>query len=487
MPKVRLELLALLVIGFLVLAAGINESPLTNWDEATYAEVVHESLSSGSYLHFTWNGEAYLKKPPALFWMVGASFRLFGESAWAARLPSVLMGLGTLLIIYLSAAAVAGRLGGLFAGMIPLGFYFFVARGGRECATDAPLIFFSTLGIFAFIRARTDRRWIPIAGAACGIAILSKGLAGVIPLIVASFSVLALPGFAAIGISGLILQVTIAAAVAAPWFMYEAVTNGALFWSTFVKQETLLRVASHLEDHRHRYGYTPRILLREVVHLWPLLLPLAGLSVAAFRRGALRTLRRLPVPLMVWLLWFALAFGAACAVQTKLGWYVLPALIPVALICGCVLAGAFVQTDAERHYCMPLGALAVAILIGGAPHRWGQIQQSFQTQRDRSRPSYAMAMQARAVAMIRGAGELYFAGTTLPTLVYHSGMRCHFVSPAEPEFELTDLGGNPVSVLYHELVLRQDNGDLLAIANFDEEWNRSGPEMERGQASITPE
>ena len=170
-----MELLALLVIGLLVLATGIGESPLTNWDEATYAEVVHESLAAGSYLHFTWNGETYLKKPPALFWMVSASFKMFGESAWAARLPSVLMGLGTLLIIYLSAAAVAGRLGGLFAGMIPLGFYFFVARGGRECATDAPLICFSTLAIFALVRARTDRRWILVAGVGCGIAILSKG------------------------------------------------------------------------------------------------------------------------------------------------------------------------------------------------------------------------------------------------------------------------------------------------------------------------
>src|SRR3989442_6542801 len=105
----------------------------------------------------------------------------------------MLLGLGTLILIFLSAAYVAGRLAGIFAGLLPLGFYFFVARGGRECATDAPLIFFSTLAIFALGRARSHRGWAPVMGVACGPALLSQGAARLIPLGVVVSALVALP------------------------------------------------------------------------------------------------------------------------------------------------------------------------------------------------------------------------------------------------------------------------------------------------------
>jgi len=64
---IRLEALAIALVGFALLAMGIHEAPLVDWDEATYAEVVHEAVAGASYLNFTWNGQAYLKKPPVLF------------------------------------------------------------------------------------------------------------------------------------------------------------------------------------------------------------------------------------------------------------------------------------------------------------------------------------------------------------------------------------------------------------------------------------
>ena len=66
-------------------------------------------------------------------------------------------------------------------------------------------------------------------------------------------------------------------------------------------------------------------------------------------------------------------------------------------------------------------------------------------------------------------------------MVYYSRMRCHFVSPSQPQFELADLGGNPISVSYHELVLRDRYGAVTAVDNLDDAWNRSGPESERAQ------
>src|SRR5579862_5122950 len=102
----RIELVLVLSLGLMALAPKIGGSPLIDWDEATYAEVTHEAVTSGHYLDFTWNGAPYMKKPPLLFWMMAASFKTLGENEFAARLPSMLMGLGTLMLIYFSAAAI---------------------------------------------------------------------------------------------------------------------------------------------------------------------------------------------------------------------------------------------------------------------------------------------------------------------------------------------------------------------------------------------
>ena len=278
--RFRLELILIVVLGGFALGSRMSAAPLVDWDEATYAEVAHEAVANHSYLDFTWNGRSYAKKPPLLFWAIAGSFKVLGESEFAARLPSVVAGLATLLLIYLTAAGVAGRLAGTLAALAPLQFYFFIARGGRDCATDAPLLFFLTLALYAILRAREDRRFCALAGVASGLAILSKGLAGTIPLIIAPLAMFVLPGFEAIGLAGLAIVFGCAVAVAAPWYLYEALYNPG-FWTSFVHHETLARVAQHLEDQTQPGWYTLYGFWKEVRFLWPLILPGVALAIAA--------------------------------------------------------------------------------------------------------------------------------------------------------------------------------------------------------------
>ena len=210
-----------------------------------------------------------------------------GKASLAARLPSVIAGVGTLILIYLIAVPVIGRFGAFLASLVPLGFYFFIARGGRECATDAPLIFFSTLAIYAVSRGPQRRSWLLLSGMACGLAIMSKGLAGVLPLIVAAVGFAVLPGFSAAGMGALGWIIAGAALTAGPWYMYEALFNYPAFLSSFVGYETLRRVTSHLEDDQLGSDFPLVTFAAELRHLWPLLLPLAALLVGRVR-GAWR-------------------------------------------------------------------------------------------------------------------------------------------------------------------------------------------------------
>ena len=484
--RFRLELILIVTLGGFALGSGMTAAPLVDWDEATYAEVAHEAIANHSYLDFTWNGQGYVKKPPLLFWALVGSFKVLGENEFAARLPSVAAGLATLLLIYLTAAGAAGRLAGTLAALAPLQFYFFVARGGRDCATDAPLLFFLTLALYAILHARKHRRFCALAGVASGLAILSKGLAGIIPLIIAPLAVFVLPGFEAIGIAGLAVIFGCAAAVAAPWYLYEALYN-PLFWTSFVHHETLARIVGHLEDETHSGWYTLHGFWKEIHFLWPLILPAGAFAIAIRRRtvqGALASgasrWRSINPATSLWIVWLVVALGAACAVQTKLPWYVLPAFVPTALLAGTLAARALQYRGPMRAPVAGLGALALALMLVHAPVRWHAIAFTHHRERLRSTPSYAMGLEARRTAALRDGGHLYFAGVELPTLVYYSEMHVEFIKAPGGLEPITDPGaGEPPRLDPNDLALVDSQGDLVPIANLSREWEISGPKAPR--------
>jgi 4-amino-4-deoxy-L-arabinose transferase-like glycosyltransferase len=466
-----LELALIVAMGAFALTVNINAHPLIDWDEATYAEVAHEALHNGRFVNLTWNGAPYVKKPPLLFWMVTASFKAFGESEWAARLPSVIAGVGTLILVYLIAAPVLGGFGAFLAAMAPLEFYFFIARGGRECATDAPLLFFSALAILAFSRGPGKRSWMLLSGAACGLAVMSKGLAGVLPMIVAGGALAFLPGFAGAGLGGLLWIVAGAALTAGPWYLYEALFNYPVFLSSFIGHETLRRVTSHLEDNQLVSDFPLVTFGSEVRHLWPLLLPLGALLIGGWRQGIAATLRRVPPAIGLWILWFAVTLAAACAVQTRLPWYVLPSLIPAALLAAAIPAAAL-RRGARLSPAAILAMIALAMIVMGAPRRWKNINQSAQRQRNHSMPSYVLALKARAEAAQETGAELFFAGAPLPTLVYYLRMHCNFVETSELEHvELVGASSVPEALRLNDLVLLDSSGRARVIGNLSQEWH----------------
>src|ERR1043166_811022 len=60
--------------------------PLFEPDEGRYAQIPREMLTAGSWIVPTLQGEAYLDKPPLMYWLVMLSYSIFGFSDWAARL-----------------------------------------------------------------------------------------------------------------------------------------------------------------------------------------------------------------------------------------------------------------------------------------------------------------------------------------------------------------------------------------------------------------
>jgi len=457
---------------------ALGGAPLLDWDEATYAEIAHEALASHDFADFTWNGAPYVKKPPLLFWAIAASFRALGESEFSARFPCALFALGTMLVLYLSGLWAAGRVVGTLAALIPLGFYFFVARGGRECATDAPLIFFSSFAVYLTLKGRANRSWMWLAGAGVGLAILSKGAAGLIPAITLGVAIFVLPGFSSIGVSGFALFIGVACVVAAPWYVHSALHN-PLFWKSFVQHETLARLSAHLEDEFQPASFTIRTYLDQISFLWPISIGVvAALAPRVKQRGTRTALAEIlrgdtGAAVSIWVLWLAVALMAAIIVQTRLGWYILPALIPTALLAAAALGSMLLQQGAYRGYRIAGALVALMLIAIQLPARHADIQDSLADQRSKSTPTRTMALKARETAVAHGGdGELYFAGVELPALVYYSRLHCNFVKPEEllETGGITDQESAPMSIGYHDLMYVSPDGEAEFVSNLETEW-----------------
>lgn len=80
--------LALLAVLMVVMAGSVLD--VMEVDAAQYAGMSRDMLVHGDLLKLYFRGEAYLDKPPLLFWLSALSFKVFGVHDWSYRLPSIL-------------------------------------------------------------------------------------------------------------------------------------------------------------------------------------------------------------------------------------------------------------------------------------------------------------------------------------------------------------------------------------------------------------
>jgi hypothetical protein len=95
-------LLMLAVVQFFV---GLGSLPLLGPDEPRYAEVAREMFASGNYVSPFLAGQLWFEKPALLYWLQAGAYHLFGVGEFAARFPSALGALGTVLCVYFALRA----------------------------------------------------------------------------------------------------------------------------------------------------------------------------------------------------------------------------------------------------------------------------------------------------------------------------------------------------------------------------------------------
>ncbi len=157
-----LPYLALAAAAAAVLLPGIGSRDLWNPDEPRYAEVAREMLLEPRAIeHFLvprLNGERYDHKPPLHFWNVALFGALRGGvDEVAVRLPSLLAGIGSVLVVF----ALAGRLFDRRTAWLAAPIFLtsaLVMWNGRVGQIDMTLTVLELLAILIWARARS---WAP--------------------------------------------------------------------------------------------------------------------------------------------------------------------------------------------------------------------------------------------------------------------------------------------------------------------------------------
>ena len=353
------------VIVLLILALAVIWFVPLGWrhlvpsDEGRYAEMAREMLVTGDWITPRYNGYKYFEKPPLQTWANALTFAWFGIGEWQARLYAALTGFAGVLLAGFTARRLVSPAAG-FATALVLASAPYWNLMGHFNTLDMGLSFWMECALCALLLAqrgeatpRGRRAWMWACWAAMALAVLSKGLVGLI-----------LPG-AALVIYTLIERdwaiwkrlnlasgLVVFFAIATPWFVLVQLRNPEFFNFFFIVQQ----FERYLTPDQHRPG---------PIHyfVWVMLigfLPWLSIAVQSLRHAA-RAPREANGfrPAMLLFVWSAFIFVFFSVSHSKLVSYVLPIAPAVALILGAYLP--HVSREAwRRHLLGYLGFLAVA-------------------------------------------------------------------------------------------------------------------------------
>jgi 4-amino-4-deoxy-L-arabinose transferase-like glycosyltransferase len=182
MPRVRLSAYALAMSGLTVLSGllylvNLTVSGYANTYYAMAAQAASQSWSALFFGALDSQGFITVDKPPLATALLGVSVRLFGLSSWSILLPQALLGIGTVLVLYLavrrSFGSRAAVLAGILMALAPVAVLIF-----RYDNPDALLTFLLVCAAWALGRGLEAGliRWAVLAGILIGLAFLTKYL-----------------------------------------------------------------------------------------------------------------------------------------------------------------------------------------------------------------------------------------------------------------------------------------------------------------------
>jgi 4-amino-4-deoxy-L-arabinose transferase-like glycosyltransferase len=331
------------LIWLVVYGSALFTPALLDDADSVHAEAAREILLRHDWVTLHVDGIRYLEKAPLLYWMMAASFRLFGVHDWSARLPLALGVLALIYSVYFLGKRAFGESAGFYAAVassIAFGPYIFTRFLIPDILVGLWLIL--SLGFFVFtFEGSEPSRWACWGlAASCALNVLTKGLIGLVFPIAAIGLYLLLTGQLRHLLKMRIISSSlIFLGIAAPWHILAGIRNPTqggvrgFFWFYFVNEHFLRYLNKRVP---RDYDTVPLLIFWGLIVVWlfpwSAFLPQALGEARMFRRREWSgsTAERAMLVFLLGAFFVVLFFSFS----TRQEYYVLPALPALALLIG---------------------------------------------------------------------------------------------------------------------------------------------------------
>ena len=298
-------------------------------DETRYAQIGQDMLHSGNWVAPHFMGLRYFEKPIAGYWMIAIGQAVFGDNLFGVRIASALSTGLSVWLVWL----IAGRLWRdprkRFASTLIYMSFGLVAGQAGYANLDPQFTFWVNLSLvavwFAFDSSTRRARlcaWA-VLGLACGMGFMTKGfLAWLLPVLITVPYALWQRRIKEVLSYGP-LAILVAVAICLPWAL--AIHHQEPdFWQFFFWNEHIRRFSAADAQHTQPWWFYLPILLAASLP-WAALLPNTLIDACKQRRE--------PVTGFL-LLWLLLPLAMFSLSKGKLPTYIMPCLLPLALLMG---------------------------------------------------------------------------------------------------------------------------------------------------------
>jgi 4-amino-4-deoxy-L-arabinose transferase-like glycosyltransferase len=351
-------LLIVTSIWIVFMSSGIFSLPLFPPDEPKYASAAERMLGTGDFVTPYFNCSPRFDKPPLIYWLIALSFKLFGISAWAARIPSVLSSLGVLSLIYFFSAREFDRWTAAISSVV-FACTFHIWVMARAVAPEMLLVFFETAAIFCFYDAfeKNDNRYIRYGYLFAALAFLTKGPVGVIVPGSVVFCYFAYRSGFLFTFRKLLNPTGLAIffLIGLPWYIAMFKLHGYSYFEEFFLFHNVYRFTGKARQHPFNPLYYIAVITGSL-YLWLPFVP------DVWRNGKLIVReKRKELFLIIWVLFVLIFFGISA---NKLHNYVLIAYPPLAILFGQTLRNlSAVQKSGKSMFAVIAGAELLGLIV----------------------------------------------------------------------------------------------------------------------------
>ncbi|MBP2630751.1 MAG: hypothetical protein H6Q70_1379 [Firmicutes bacterium] len=325
MMKYKNEMMIL--IGSIIFYLLFNwQIPITDPVEANYAITAKEMLLSGDLLSMRIYGQYWYDKPAMIYWLIIASYKMFGINAFAARFPMVVAGACSLSFLYwfVNRLYQNTRIAWTSVGVLATSFEFWIVS--KMVITDSILFLFDGMALgFLFLAFQTEKqKYYYLSYSMSALAVLTKGPIGIVlPAMIAVVYLVISKKYYLLKKACNLPAISMFFVIALPWYLYMYLVHGNDFIAGFLGLHNVTRamVSEHPKDN---------VIYYYLVVLPICLLPWSGI----FIKGIYQTIkeRYLDDRQLYLYCWIGVTVVFYTFVATKYLTYIFIVLFPAAIL-----------------------------------------------------------------------------------------------------------------------------------------------------------